>query len=58
MPPAQTPEQITDIVSKLSDGQKKSLAYLAKNMMRDGAIDSNKKIAALEDSLGITLVEK
>lgn len=45
------------IISKLSDGQKKSVAYRAKQLIAEGAIDSNKVIASLEKSLGVELVE-
>lgn len=44
-------------VAKLSDGQKQSVAYRAKQLIADGTIDSNKAIASLEKSLGIELVE-
>lgn len=54
----QTPAAIQKIVSGLSDGQKKSLAYRAKSLIADGEIDSRKTIAALEETLGIELIEK
>ena len=53
-----TPERIEEIVSKMSDGQKQSLAYRARQMVVDGSIDSRRVVAALERSLGVDLDEK
>lgn len=53
-----TPSEIIECVSKLSDGQKKSVAYRARKLIANGGIDSNRAIAALEKSLGIELTEK
>ena len=53
-----TPDEIIDCVSKLTAGQKKSIAYRARTLIADGGIDSNRAIAALEKSLGIELTEK
>lgn len=52
------PSDIKKIISGLSEGQKKSVAYRAKNLITSGDIDSNKAIKALEESLGIELVER
>lgn len=52
------PSEIKKTISNLSDGQKKSVAYRAKVLIAEGGIDSNKAIAALEDSLGVELVER
>lgn len=49
--------ELEKAVAKLSDGQKQSVAYRAKQLIADGTIDSNKAIASLEKSLGIELVE-
>lgn len=49
--------ELEKAVSKLSDGQKQSVAYRAKQLIADGTIDSNKAIAALEKGLGVELVE-
>lgn len=54
----QTPTAIKKVVKEMSDGQKKSLAYRARDMIASGEIDSRKVIAALEDALGIDLIEK
>lgn len=53
-----TPEEIEETISKLSDGQKKSVAFRAKQLIRDGKIDSIKVINALEKSLSIDLIER
>ena len=49
---------ISEIISDMSDGQKKSVAYRARVLIADGGIDSNKAITALEESLGVELVER
>lgn len=53
-----TPKQIKDTIAKLSAGQKKTLSYRCKQLIEDGTIDSIKIINALEDSLGIELIER
>ena len=53
-----SPEEIKRIVSGLSDGQKRSVAYRAKQLIADGEIDSIKIINALEESLSVELIEK
>jgi len=45
-------------VSKLSNGQKRSVAYRAKQLIKAQEIDSLSVISALEDALGISLIEK
>lgn len=50
--------EIEKVISKLSTGQKKSVAYRARQLVLEGEIDSNKAIAALEKSLGIELIER
>lgn len=54
----QTPSAIKSSVSELSDGQKKSVAFRAKQLITDGTIDSIKVITALEDSLSVELIER
>lgn len=53
-----SPTEIKKVVGELSKGQKKSVAYRAKVLIAEGEIDSNKAIAALEESLGIELIER
>lgn len=53
-----TPAEIKRDVATLSDGQKRSVGYRARQMIKDGELDSVKKISALEESLGITLIER
>ena len=54
----ETPDIIADRVSKLSDGQKHSVVYRAKQLIADGGIDSLSVINTLEKSLGVELIEK
>lgn len=44
-------------IANLSKGQKQSVAYRARQLIKEGAIDSNKTIATLEKCLDIELVE-
>jgi len=53
-----TPAKIKSTVSALPEGQKKSIAYRAHQLIADGEIDSLKVISALEDVLGTELIEK
>lgn len=53
-----SPAEIEKTVSKLSEGQKKSVAYKARLMIANGEIDSNKAIAALEKALNVELIER
>ena len=50
--------EIEETIAKLSDGQKKSIAYRAKQLIAEGGIDSNKTITTLEKCLGTELVER
>lgn len=52
-----TPAAIKAKISKLSAGQKDSVAVRARQLMADGEIDSNKVIKALEESLSINLTD-
>lgn len=52
------PEEIKKIIAGLSEGQKASIGYRARQLIAENGIDSNKAIAALEDALGIQLVER
>lgn len=51
-------DEIEKAISKLSIGQKKSLAYRARELVLNKEIDSNKAIEALEKSLGVQLVDR
>lgn len=53
-----TPDEIKKTVAKLSNGQKKSVAFRAKQLIQEGEIDSIKVINALEESLSIDLIER
>ena len=50
--------EIEDIISKLSEGQRKSVAYRAKQLITEEEIDSNRVINTLEKCLGVELVER
>lgn len=51
------PNEIEKIVGELSKGQRKTVAFRAKQLISEGAIDSIKVITALEKSLNIELIE-
>lgn len=53
-----SPAEIKNTVTALSNGQKKSVAYRAKMLIAEGEIDSNKAINALEEALGVELIER
>lgn len=53
-----TPKEIKNTISELSDGQKKTVAYRAKQLIADGKIDSIKVITTLEESLSVELIER
>lgn len=55
---SKTPAELKKLIASMSVGQKKSVAYRAVQMITDGDIDSRKTIAALEESLGVELIEK
>lgn len=52
------PDEIEKTVKNLSNGQKKSVAFRAKQLISDGTIDSIKVITALEKSLSVELIER
>ena len=49
---------IRSTIAGLSDGQKRSVAFRAKQLIEDGKIDSIKVINALEESLNVELIER
>lgn len=54
----QKPAELKKTIAGLSDGQKKSVAYRAKELISEKEIDSLSVIHALEDALHIELIEK
>lgn len=50
-------DELKEIVSKLSKGQRKSVGYMARQKIADGEIDSRKTVSMLESVLGIQLTE-
>ena len=53
-----SPSEIKKVIAEMSAGQKKSVIYRAAVLIKDGEIDSRKVITALEDALGVELIEK
>lgn len=53
-----SPAQAKKMISEMSAGQKRSLAYRAYEMIASGELDSLKLIAVLEEGLGVELIEK
>lgn len=54
----QKSDELKATISALSDGQKKSVAYRAKELITENKIDSLSVINVLEECLGIELIEK
>lgn len=54
----QKPAELKRMVSNLSDGQKKSVAYRAKVLISENKIDSLSVISILEEALNTELIEK
>ncbi len=52
-----TPDEIKIVIGEMSEGQKKSLLYCAQEKIASGEIDSIRVIRALEDGLGVHLIE-
>lgn len=52
-----TPEEVAEILPNLSDGQKKSVAYRAYQLIKDGTIDSVKMIKVLQEGLNVRLTD-
>lgn len=53
-----SPDKIKEIVSKMSNGQKKSLSYKVIEMIKTGELDSVKTINALKESLNLNQIEE
>lgn len=51
-------DELADILSKLSEGQKRSIAYRARQLIAENGIDSRNVILTLEEQLGVDLIEK
>jgi hypothetical protein len=50
-------EEISDIVKKLPKGQISSIIYRARHLIDEGKLDSLRGVRALEDALGVQLIE-
>lgn len=55
---SKSPAELEKVIAKMSDGQKKSTAYRAKQLIAEGGIDSNKTITTLEKCLDTELIER
>ena len=53
-----SPEEVKARIATIPDGQKQSLIYQVKRLIADGTIDSMKMVNALEESLGVELIER
>lgn len=53
-----TADEIKELLAGLSEGQRRSVAYRARQLIADGGIDSNKVITTLEKCLNVELVER
>lgn len=51
-------DELQKVLKDLPAGQKKTVAYRARQMIADGKIDSLKVVGILEDTLGIQLIER
>lgn len=54
----QKPAELKRTIAGLSDGQKRSVAYRAKELISENKIDSLSVISTLEDALKIELIER
>lgn len=52
------PAEIKKIIAAMSKGQKRSVAYRARQLIKESAIDSNSLIRTLEECLGVELIER
>lgn len=55
---AMSADEIPERIAKLPKGQRASVIYRSRQLIREGAVDSLKVINALEKSLGVELIEK
>lgn len=53
-----SPEDVKARIATMPDGQRQSLVFKAKQMIANGTIDSMKMVNALEESLGVELIER
>lgn len=51
-------DELSAAIANLSNGQKRSVAYRARQLIAEGAIDSNRAISTLEECLGVELVDR
>lgn len=51
-------DEIKEVLSALSEGQRRSVAYRARQLIADGGIDSRRIITTLEECLNVELIER
>lgn len=51
-------DELRQVLTNLSDGQKKSVAYRAKELIKEEVIDSMSVVRTLEELLGVELIQK
>lgn len=51
-------DELRQVIAKLSNGQKKSVAYRAKELIKEEVIDSMSVVRTLEELLGVELIQK
>lgn len=52
------PEELKKLLKTMPEGQRHSVAYRAHELIASGEIDSRRTIAAIEEALGIELIER
>ena len=51
-------EDLAKVLSEMTDGQKRSLSYRARQLYEEGKIDSLSVIRVIQDGLGINIIDK
>ena len=52
------PAQVSAIIASMTDGQRQSAEYRARELVNNGEIDSRKMVKALEAAFGVELIER
>lgn len=55
---SKSPKDIEAIVGEMSEGQKQSLGFRARELVAEGMVDSLRVIEAIEKALGVELIER
>ena len=51
-------DEAKEVIANMTDGQRSSFGYRARQKVVNGEVDSRKMISMLEEALGIELIEK